>query len=106
MEVVNVPTIFMRDPFLRLKRGKKGPPLDQRVKVQPVKVEKGSRRRLLLSRGSEGQSLLEKGNKLTARLRLLPRGQWYMSLRDIYSFLVPFLRLAKRFVLAFAGTDG
>lgn len=39
VEVVDVPTIYMRGPFLPLKRRKKGPAIDQREKLQPQPTE-------------------------------------------------------------------
>lgn len=45
VEVVE-PTIFMRDPFLHLKRGKKGPTVDEREQGPP-RSRRGTRMRLL-----------------------------------------------------------
>lgn len=48
MEVVSVPTIFVRNPFLRLKR----------KRIEPtVGLKEGKGRRLFLSRGAEGVDL-------------------------------------------------
>lgn len=106
VEVVDVPTVFMRDPFLCLKKAKKGPHVDHREKVQPIEVEKGTRSRLLSSEGSGGQSILERRNKPTPRLRLLPRGRRYMLLAHTYSFLVLLLRLAKTFCWLLKAREG
>lgn len=81
LEVVDALTIYIRDPLLRLKRGKKGPSIDQKEdKAQPSQLRstRGTKRRLLSLRGSGGQPFLKRGSKPTPRLFLLPRGQRYM----------------------------
>lgn len=80
LEVVAVPTIFMGDPFLSLKRKKMGPIIDlkeerrERALPQVAKVEEGMRRRRELpSLGRKGgQTPLERG-AVQPRLYPIPK---------------------------------
>lgn len=92
MEVV-ASVIYMKDPFLCLKRGNKGPIAnlkeDQREKaqLQATEAKEGEQEEGPLVRKERKEATPRKRSKPTMTLRLVPKGQRYASSTNACSFL-------------------